>query len=139
MVTMTDYLADIGRLAEAALVRYDLSPSATATLINHSENATYRIDDPDRGERAIRIGAHLLAQQRGGLGALDASGIRFELAGEDAEQGRLACTVLTEEADAVAWADAQREVGEHAAIAKGDADGIGTQHGGRGIGVSQGG
>ena len=50
---MTDYLADIGRLAEAALARYDLSPSATATLINHSENATYRIDDPDRGERAI--------------------------------------------------------------------------------------
>lgn len=53
MVTMTDYLAEIGMLAEAALPRYGLSPRATATLINHSENATYRIDDPDRGEPAI--------------------------------------------------------------------------------------
>jgi len=53
VVKMTDYLADIGALAAAALPRYGFSPRATATLINHSENATYRVDDPDRAAPAI--------------------------------------------------------------------------------------
>lgn len=43
---MTDHLARIGRLAQTILPRYGFSPQARATLINHSENATYRIDDP---------------------------------------------------------------------------------------------
>jgi Ser/Thr protein kinase RdoA (MazF antagonist) len=53
VVTMTDDLARIGELAEAVLPRYGLSPRARATLINHSENATYRIDDPECADPAI--------------------------------------------------------------------------------------
>jgi Ser/Thr protein kinase RdoA (MazF antagonist) len=56
VVTMTDHLRQIGVLAEAALPLYGHSPRATATLINHSENATYRIDDPDLdAPRILRI------------------------------------------------------------------------------------
>lgn len=53
MVTITEHLARIGELAETLLPRYGFSPRAQATLINHSENATYRIDDPDRDAPAI--------------------------------------------------------------------------------------
>jgi Ser/Thr protein kinase RdoA (MazF antagonist) len=42
----------LDRLAAAALGHYDLSPEAAATLINVSENWTYRIDDPASGRRA---------------------------------------------------------------------------------------
>jgi Ser/Thr protein kinase RdoA (MazF antagonist) len=35
------------QLAEAALERFGLSPQATATLCNVSENHTYRVEDPD--------------------------------------------------------------------------------------------
>ena len=35
------------QLAEAALERFGLSPRATATLCNVSENHTYRVEDPD--------------------------------------------------------------------------------------------
>jgi Ser/Thr protein kinase RdoA (MazF antagonist) len=68
---MTEYLAEIGALAEAALPRYGFSPRAVATLINHSENATYRVDDPDRGEPTI------LRIHRRGYQSLDS--IRSEL------------------------------------------------------------
>src|SRR5262245_16789833 len=37
-------LKQLQRIAEAALAFYDLPPGATATMINLSENATYRID-----------------------------------------------------------------------------------------------
>ena len=36
------------QLAEAALARFGLSPRATATLCNVSENHTYRVEDPER-------------------------------------------------------------------------------------------
>jgi Ser/Thr protein kinase RdoA (MazF antagonist) len=55
-------LARLGRLAYAAIPRYTLSPRSTATMINLSENATYRIDDPDSGGGTIlrihRVGYH---------------------------------------------------------------------------------
>ena len=35
------------QLAEAALGRFGLSPRATATLCNVSENHTYRVEDPE--------------------------------------------------------------------------------------------
>ena len=35
------------QLAEAALGRFGLSPQATATLCNVSENHTYRVEDPE--------------------------------------------------------------------------------------------
>lgn len=38
-----------------ALPRYALSPRATATLINVSENTTYRVDDPDTGSTILRV------------------------------------------------------------------------------------
>jgi Ser/Thr protein kinase RdoA (MazF antagonist) len=43
-------------LAERAIRRFALPPHVTATLINISENATYRLDDPETGDRwALRI------------------------------------------------------------------------------------
>jgi Ser/Thr protein kinase RdoA (MazF antagonist) len=41
------------RVAEAALSRYGLSAQRTVRLINLSENATYRIDDPGTGRSGI--------------------------------------------------------------------------------------
>ena len=46
----------IDELAAAALGRFDLSPAATATLWNVSENHTYRVDDPESGSSyALRV------------------------------------------------------------------------------------
>lgn len=43
-------------LAERALHRYDLRPGVKPRLINVSENATYRIDDPESGAKwALRV------------------------------------------------------------------------------------
>lgn len=47
------FLERAGEASRAALPRWGFGPRATATLINHSENATFRIDDPDDGRRAI--------------------------------------------------------------------------------------
>ncbi|PZG38165.1 aminoglycoside phosphotransferase [Spongiactinospora gelatinilytica] len=55
-------LSRVAEVARAALARYRLSPAATAELINVSENATFRVLDPESGERAIlrvhRLGYH---------------------------------------------------------------------------------
>jgi len=60
-----DLLARLGRLAHQAIGLYDLSPRSTATMINLSENATYRIDDPESGGKTIlrihRVGYHSYA------------------------------------------------------------------------------
>jgi Ser/Thr protein kinase RdoA (MazF antagonist) len=48
-------LARTTRVAEAALGRYRLGPGATVELINVSENATYRIDDPDGPPSVLRL------------------------------------------------------------------------------------
>lgn len=46
----------LAALAAASLNHFVLPDSATATLINHSENATYRVDDANTGRRwALRI------------------------------------------------------------------------------------
>jgi Ser/Thr protein kinase RdoA (MazF antagonist) len=46
----------IDELAAAALGRFGLSPDATATLCNVSENHTYRVEDPDSKEGyALRV------------------------------------------------------------------------------------
>jgi Ser/Thr protein kinase RdoA (MazF antagonist) len=39
-------------VVRAALERYDFSPEATVTLVNVSENSTFRVDDPESGRRA---------------------------------------------------------------------------------------
>ena len=49
-------LRRLHRLATAALGHYDLPAGAGAHLVNVSENATYRVDAPDGGERwALRV------------------------------------------------------------------------------------
>jgi Ser/Thr protein kinase RdoA (MazF antagonist) len=57
-----ELLARLGRMAHGAIARYALSPRSSATMINLSENATYRIDDPDSGSATIlrihRVGYH---------------------------------------------------------------------------------
>ncbi len=56
MTTGQTEQASIDAIAAAALTRYGLSPRATATLVNVSENHTYRVEDPDDGRRAaLRI------------------------------------------------------------------------------------
>ncbi|SDH93036.1 Ser/Thr protein kinase RdoA involved in Cpx stress response, MazF antagonist [Sinosporangium album] len=46
-------LARVDGVARRALHAYGLPPTATATLINVSENATFRVDDPATGDRAV--------------------------------------------------------------------------------------
>jgi Ser/Thr protein kinase RdoA (MazF antagonist) len=57
-----ELLARLGRLANGAIARYGLSPRSTATMINLSENTTYRIDDPENGGKTVlrvhRVGYH---------------------------------------------------------------------------------
>jgi Ser/Thr protein kinase RdoA (MazF antagonist) len=48
-------LSEIDDVATAALTHYELSPEATATLVNVSENHTYRVDD---GDRAFALRVH---------------------------------------------------------------------------------
>lgn len=49
-------LTQLQTVAEAAMGLYDLPPGSTAVMINLSENATYRIDDPSSGRHwALRI------------------------------------------------------------------------------------
>jgi Ser/Thr protein kinase RdoA (MazF antagonist) len=45
----------IDELATAALERFGLSPEATVTLCNVSENHTYRVEDPAKGTFALRV------------------------------------------------------------------------------------
>jgi Ser/Thr protein kinase RdoA (MazF antagonist) len=45
----------IDELATAALAHFGLSPEATATLCNVSENHTYRVEDPENGTFALRV------------------------------------------------------------------------------------
>lgn len=55
-------LAKLEEAAHAALPSYGLDPRSGVVLLNHSENTTYRIDDPVRGTKVIlrihRIGYH---------------------------------------------------------------------------------
>jgi Ser/Thr protein kinase RdoA (MazF antagonist) len=48
-------LRRLHEVATAALARYDLPPGATATMINLSENATFRVDAPSGQKWAMRV------------------------------------------------------------------------------------
>ncbi|HET9657693.1 MAG TPA: phosphotransferase [Kineosporiaceae bacterium] len=79
LATDTDRLALIAR---DALTAYGLPPDTGLTLLNISENATYRLDDPRTGERSVlrvnRPGYHSLAAIRSELAwirALRADGV----------------------------------------------------------------
>jgi Ser/Thr protein kinase RdoA (MazF antagonist) len=54
-LTHEELLARLARLAGEALHRYHLPAGARASLINLSENATYRVDAPDGGRWALRV------------------------------------------------------------------------------------
>jgi Ser/Thr protein kinase RdoA (MazF antagonist) len=66
----------LDRLAAAALSHYDLSADATASLINVSENWTFRVDEPATGRRAAlrmhRPGYHDAAEIESELTWLEA-------------------------------------------------------------------
>jgi Ser/Thr protein kinase RdoA (MazF antagonist) len=66
----------IDAIAAAALPRFGLSPEATATLCNVSENHTYRVDDPESGRgyalRLHRPGYRTAAQIASELDWIDA-------------------------------------------------------------------
>lgn len=49
-------LERLSEMARSALPVYGLDPASTVTMINHSENTTFRIDDPtDGGKTVLRI------------------------------------------------------------------------------------
>lgn len=55
-LTHDELLQRLSGLAARALHRYELPPGATVKLINLSENATYRVDDPASGSKwALRV------------------------------------------------------------------------------------
>jgi Ser/Thr protein kinase RdoA (MazF antagonist) len=61
-----DQLAHLGDLVADVLPRYGLPASATVLLINHSENTTFRIDNPETGWRgAIRVHREAYHTKRG--------------------------------------------------------------------------
>jgi Ser/Thr protein kinase RdoA (MazF antagonist) len=70
-----DVLDRVTRCAAGALASYGCHPQATVTLINVSENATYRIDDPVTGPsilRVHRLGYHTDAEIASELAWMDA-------------------------------------------------------------------
>ncbi len=50
-----EQLRRLQNLANASLAHFDLPDGATAAMINLSENATYRIDEPDGSRWALRV------------------------------------------------------------------------------------
>ena len=49
-------MARLAEMAATALPIYGLNPDSALTMINHSENTTFRIDDPATGRRtALRV------------------------------------------------------------------------------------
>lgn len=51
-----EQLARIGSLAQSVLAHYELPDDCTVTMVNHSENTTYRVDSPSRDARwALRV------------------------------------------------------------------------------------
>jgi Ser/Thr protein kinase RdoA (MazF antagonist) len=52
MDTAAVMITSLDAVVDAALARYDFSPETTVSLVNVSENSTYRVDDPRTGRRA---------------------------------------------------------------------------------------
>ncbi len=49
-------ITSLDRVVEAVLAQYDVSPDATVSLVNVSENTTYRVNDPRTGlSAALRV------------------------------------------------------------------------------------
>ncbi|MBE7202298.1 MAG: aminoglycoside phosphotransferase, partial [Parafilimonas terrae] len=71
-----DVLADLESALRAALPRWGLPPDATFSLLNVSENATYRIDDPGRDRTVVlrvhRLNYHEIAEIRSEIAWIEA-------------------------------------------------------------------
>ena len=52
---MDDPVTSFEQFAHAALPEYGLDPAAEVTLLNVSENGTFRIDDPQQGRSVLRV------------------------------------------------------------------------------------
>jgi Ser/Thr protein kinase RdoA (MazF antagonist) len=52
---MTDPVASFEDFARAALPAYGIAPDAEVTLLNVSENGTFRVDDPVQGRSVLRV------------------------------------------------------------------------------------
>jgi len=81
-VSVTGELEGLAALLPDVLAAYDVGPRPAVSLLNLSENATYRVDDPDTGRRfALRLhrpGYHSPAEIHGELSwvaALRADGV----------------------------------------------------------------
>lgn len=95
MTDTTTTTEGLDRLAANAIARYALPDRVRPALINISENATYRLDDPETGDRwALRIhreGYHspaAIASELAWLAALNAAGaanVPAPIAGRDGE------------------------------------------------------
>ena len=55
-LALDQHLKNLQSVAEAAIGLYHLPPNATVVLVNLSENATYRVEDPASSQRwALRV------------------------------------------------------------------------------------
>jgi len=50
-----DPVSSFEQFAHASLPLYALDPAAEVTLLNVSENGTFRIDDPKQGRSVLRV------------------------------------------------------------------------------------
>src|SRR5437773_5010017 len=61
-LSKAERIRHLGKVASRAVLYWDVSPQARLTLLNISENATYRVDDPRAAEplilRVHRTGYH---------------------------------------------------------------------------------
>lgn len=68
-------LDDLGEMVAAARGRWGLSPRAEIELLNISENATYRLSDPEEGCQIVlrlhRVGYHTVAEIKSELAWVD--------------------------------------------------------------------
>lgn len=60
-----EVLADLDRRVAAALPQWGLSPRTAVSLLNLSENATYRLDDPEEG-RSLILRVHRIGYRTAG-------------------------------------------------------------------------
>jgi Ser/Thr protein kinase RdoA (MazF antagonist) len=92
-------LAPMDRMVAATLPRWGCSPAATARMINHSENVTYRVDDTGTGCTTIlrvhRPGYHSLAAIHSELCWLDALRDEAGIATASALPARDGATIQT--------------------------------------------
>jgi Ser/Thr protein kinase RdoA (MazF antagonist) len=102
-LTHDEHLLLLQKVADSAIGRYPLPDGSTATLINVSENATYRVDDPATGRKwALRVhrdGYHsrtAIASELEWIAALRAGNVVITPAPVAGRDGNLIQTIAVE-------------------------------------------